>query len=235
MDNKQRKLLILLEYFNKVCNENNIWYSLACGSVLGSIRYKGFIPWDKDVDVFVRIKDLDKIRRKFTEQRNNDILYRNYTDGNKRTNTHDTLFFSNIRSEIIHLDIYPIIGAPNAKIARYIFAKALFILNRIFKTKYVDLNYTNHKLTKYVKAIIRHVPDQLIKNTIKNIEHYYNYDNAKFVIYFANDGKYKEVMEKEIIINTTLGDFEGKKFPIPQNYHHYLSRIYGDYMTPKKY
>jgi len=48
-----QKLLEILEYIDKICKENNIKYSLCAGTVLGSIRHKGFIPWDDDLDVMM--------------------------------------------------------------------------------------------------------------------------------------------------------------------------------------
>lgn len=49
-------MLVLLD---KICRENNLRYTLACGSLLGKIRHNGFIPWDDDIDVFMPRKDYD--------------------------------------------------------------------------------------------------------------------------------------------------------------------------------
>lgn len=44
---KQIQIDILLAV-DKFCKEHNIKYSLTCGTLLGAIRHKGFIPWDDD-------------------------------------------------------------------------------------------------------------------------------------------------------------------------------------------
>ena len=37
--------------FLKVVKEQNISYTMSGGSVLGTIRHGGFIPWDDDIDI----------------------------------------------------------------------------------------------------------------------------------------------------------------------------------------
>ncbi len=57
---KQIQIDILLA-INKFCNEHNIKYSLACGTLLGAIRHKGFIPWDDDIDIYLLREDYNKL------------------------------------------------------------------------------------------------------------------------------------------------------------------------------
>ena len=61
----------VLEVIDQFCNENNIRYSLACGSFLGSIRHNGYIPWDDDIDIYVPREDYERLIRIFPEELNN--------------------------------------------------------------------------------------------------------------------------------------------------------------------
>ncbi len=49
----QLKCLEILNVVDKICRENQIQYSLCGGSVVGAYLYKGFLPWDDDVDLMM--------------------------------------------------------------------------------------------------------------------------------------------------------------------------------------
>lgn len=53
----------LLEYFMKVCEENDLSCCVFYGTLLGAVRHKGYVPWDDDVDLLMPRKDYDKLLR----------------------------------------------------------------------------------------------------------------------------------------------------------------------------
>ena len=56
----QLQVLEIMDEIHRVCVKNNIRYGLIAGSALGIVNYKGFIPWDDDIDVCVVREDWDK-------------------------------------------------------------------------------------------------------------------------------------------------------------------------------
>lgn len=57
----QAVLLETFEIFIRFCTENNITYYLAGGTALGAVRHQGFIPWDDDIDVYMKRPDYERL------------------------------------------------------------------------------------------------------------------------------------------------------------------------------
>ena len=60
MNDLQKKELEILSCFVRVCEELGLTYYLVCGSALGAVKYKGFIPWDDDIDVGLFRSDYER-------------------------------------------------------------------------------------------------------------------------------------------------------------------------------
>ena len=53
----QLEVLTIMDEIHRVCVKNNIKYALIAGSALGIVNYKGFIPWDDDIDICILRED----------------------------------------------------------------------------------------------------------------------------------------------------------------------------------
>lgn len=59
----QQESLIALQEVDRVCEKLGITYFLVGGSMLGSLRHGGFIPWDDDTDIGMLRHDYDRFVR----------------------------------------------------------------------------------------------------------------------------------------------------------------------------
>ncbi len=57
----QMKMLEMLVVLDEICNRYKIPYWLSAGTLIGANKYRGFIPWDDDLDVQVLRKDFNRL------------------------------------------------------------------------------------------------------------------------------------------------------------------------------
>ncbi len=60
MNKLQQTEFNILKEFVKVCEQLELTYYLVCGSALGAVKYRGFIPWDDDIDVALPREDYER-------------------------------------------------------------------------------------------------------------------------------------------------------------------------------
>ena len=56
-------LLEMLKVIDRVCADHGLRYYLFYGTLLGAMRYNGFIPWDDDADIVMPRADYDRLVR----------------------------------------------------------------------------------------------------------------------------------------------------------------------------
>ena len=60
LEKLKRAELNILDDFIKTCEKHDIQYFMVWGTAIGTVRHKGFIPWDDDIDVGMLRTDYDK-------------------------------------------------------------------------------------------------------------------------------------------------------------------------------
>lgn len=53
--------LDMMDHFARFCEENGLRYVIDYGTLLGTVRHKGRIPWDDDIDVTMPREDYKKL------------------------------------------------------------------------------------------------------------------------------------------------------------------------------
>ena len=251
----QKIELDILIYFDKVCKENNIKYYLSSGTLLGAVKYKGFIPWDDYIDVilmrdeYLKLMDVLKNdndgRYKLLSIYNSKDYYYPFA---KLVDSHTVLTENSkkINGMGIYIDIVPMDGYPdsntlkhisNVRIIRNLMVRRFRIKNCI-RDKFDYMSFTKEKVKfKLFKDLIYSFIDYVtlpfgynfwVKIFDKEIS---KYDIHKCDYIGVRTGNFgvREAFLKEDIIEQDLYEFEGMKFTSFKNYDLYLRRKFGDY------
>lgn len=63
LDKIHTDVTYMLKSIDDIFNKHNIWYVSAFGTLLGTVRHHGMIPWDDDGDILVKRTDVSNIMK----------------------------------------------------------------------------------------------------------------------------------------------------------------------------
>ena len=229
----------ILDDLVRVCDENNIKYYLGQGTLIGAARHKGFIPWDDDIDVIMSSKDMDKLLEIYPKYGCKDYTITHFTN-----EKYNPLSWAKIRSDKtlsrpfrhkalpvhwgICIDVFPYYPCSSNSLIRK-FEVNLFKfgrkLNYAGMTQFEDGHGLLVRLLEKLPLWLRHFFLRLSIGIFK-----LHSENSKFVLVLCKGAM---VFERSVIENgESVLEFEGTTYRVPGDYHTYLTRMYGDYMTP---
>lgn len=231
---------ILLE-LDRVCQENDLTYFLFCGSLLGAVRHKGFIPWDDDIDVGMPRKDYEKLLEIGNLFKPPFFLQTPYTDpgyyfsyAKLRDNNASTISY-NLRyanfNQGAMVDIFPFDNCVMEDVED----RRAYIKERILDmSTYMRMTnpYPSEEDKRRIKTWSCRNPMTVFEELNKKAVEYNDIETSfvtptTFTLYDV----LKSVYFKEDFSDVIRVDFEGFKFPIPIGYERILSTLYGDYMS----
>ncbi len=241
----------LLQEFIRICKTLDLRYYMVAGSMLGTYRHQGFIPWDDDIDVAMPRKDYDIFVSKAMTIVNDKFLISTPLDNGHYILTAQMVskkkkyILNNARNKVITgawIDIMAIDGVPDPGIRRLLHWSEYMILRTIFQlSHFSDVVNLNRERPFYERIVIRfasvtHIEKILnsiaIARTIEKHLRKVDYEHSNYVATYC--GVYRN---KEIFPRATYGfgkeyQFEDISVMGVSNPTEYLSQLYGDFMTP---
>lgn len=241
----QQLELTILKDFIKICNENNLEYSMYGGSFLGAVRHHGFIPWDDDIDVMMSNKDYKKFLEIMSKENSN--KYRLISP--KNTENYFLLFsklmlkgtkfeewwIKQVDFNVgINIDIFCLLNVPNNKIKRWFYIKKARLLDRLITMSVIKLEdypfvtQTIANFGHFILNLFNITPKKLKRKMNKLVKKYENEDTEYVCDICALN--HPQIYKRKDIFPTKKIKFEDIEVQIANNYDPVLKIMYGDYM-----
>lgn len=237
----QYHLLELLKIVTDFCDDNQLTYCLAYGTLLGAVRHNGFIPWDDDVDIVMPRDDYEK----FIEIFNHKSSYyqvksckydKEYPYPFAKVCDNRFVLKENLNHDCelgLYIDVFPVDYFASINRAEKIFKlnrklTHLWIISTLPKKK-------NRNILKRTTLAIIHflLPPNRISRMIDNIcsNETKRTKGAKYCGISSFGGTVQnEIVESSVFKQFKMQAFENYSFRIPKKSDKYLTSIYGNYM-----
>lgn len=236
-----------LEYFDNFCRSHGLTYYLCGGCLIGAVRHKGFIPWDDDTDVLMPRPDYERFIELYRKENPSERFV--LVDDNDPESFSGNIFavlmdtdhtmIKEYQQDMdiphgIPLDIFPIDGLADGKLARYTQYFWTMVYS-LFRSQIVPVNQGG--LLKLGSRLLlgifrsRKLRYKIWRFAQKRISRYCFFESENVAELCAGFYFMKKVYPRELIYSGTAEvEFEGKKFLAMKGYDEYLKIPFGNYM-----
>lgn len=215
----------ILKEFDEYCNANGLRYWVCGGTLLGTMRHKGFIPWDDDIDVFMPWKDYQKFVRGYKDNNKYRVACMDKQEyvGKYKTIWGKMIENTTIIREVdtlmheIHpawVDLFPIIGMPDDEKERSDLLKEVVEVERKFTE---NLFRSNGNIKQRNQAY----------TYIVDISERYDFDESQYVGIIGTQYREKDIVTRAVFNDTLRMPFEDMEVNVPIGYNEYLCSLYG--------
>ena len=242
LDEMKKIQIEILDVIDRFCKEHEIHYWIDCGTLLGAIRHKGYIPWDDDIDIGMLREDYDKFRLFFNQENtrykfecieNNKNFY--FAFG-KVMDTNTELYEPDRKTGVktgVYVDVFVYDNAPDdeKKCEKMFKKRDLYVKLRyaqLYPQAFDHSSWKKRIMRIFLNLYLKILPkNYYTKKIIKNSKKYRKMETVRVGNF---TGITKFMGSKRIFDEFVEVEFEGKHYPAPIGYDEWLRNTYGDYM-----
>lgn len=250
----------ILQKIEEVCKALNISFYADWGTLLGTVRHHGFVPWDDDMDICMKRPDYNKFLMHAKEYLPKDYLLLHVSTSSEVTNMLCRVTNGNaIRIDdetlrrfhgfpyVAGVDIFPIDYIPMDKEAEQFQKDVVKIINETMNLFNSEEYRESPEILTFLDVIEEmcgvtldrngDISNQLLQlldrviSLFREEESEYLASMCDYLNGWNVHGlEYK--IPKEYYDEVIMMPFETIMLPVPKGFDHILKVKYGDYMTP---
>ncbi len=228
LDLIHKELLAQMEDIVKVCSAHGIPYAMMCGSLLGAVRHRGFIPWDDDIDLIMTRDAFTRFEAVYPKECGERFLLSRVNTWTPRVMSKDPLVAD------AFTDLFIMDYLPDGKFARRVRLTLLRLLQGMLKK---NVDYSRFSLPQKTALFITHVLGLPFSTRLKTSWYQRLSSRTKHgrEVHMSNGafGLLSMTWNPALFDDLTEAPFEHLTVLIPRNFPTVLTKLFGpDYMTP---
>lgn len=246
--NTEKDILI---FFQDMCDQYDLSYFVAFGTLLGTIRHGGFIPWDDDIDVAMPRKDYNRFLEIMQKKENSRFFLQIPETDDRYHLTFAKLRMKNTRfleerladanaQEGFYIDIFPYDNIPDDKRQAKAFMKKCALWIRLFSVSRIKEPQIGSRgsidilvriawyVLYYLLKCIPSADRRIWRKCNKYFAMYQNAETSRSTLLVSEPEKW--VIYKKEMEQLELRKFEDIQVAVPKEYDAILKRNYNNYM-----
>ena len=236
---KHEAQILLLNLFIELqeqCRSAGVQYYAVAGTLLGSIRHGGFIPWDDDIDVVIMREDYDRLINHLEKNLGEEYCVVTRENSPYYYQEYPKLCYKNrqgVPSELaVDIFVYDATDISKKKL-RAFQDKALHFLYAVKRYKVQKkngekLSIENRIERGIVGAVASITPFGIIEKAFNKIIRMSGKDNREYITNWGSHYHYeKSTYNRAVFGKPQQLMFEGIEMDVPEKYEIFLLQTYG--------
>ncbi len=244
----QKHALYSLQVFHAFCTEHDLKYTLAYGTLIGSLRTGKMIPWDDDIDVVMKRSEYDRFVVLAKDHLNKEVFVQNYhTDPEyihafTRLTVEGSLAIQEAWAELdfhkgIFMDVFPLDKiAPEHKREQHMRQVNRYRRMKMGKLYAKNESSVNPFVDSIKRFLLKPFSFQYLNRKLDEAAQTYNNDPSLNLISSMMEGikayYMRFAIDQSYFDDIVEVEFEGRLYPRPRRADEILTQYYGNYMEP---
>lgn len=233
----------VLEAVHRFCKANNIRYSMACGTLLGAVRHKGYIPWDDDIDIYMLREDYEKFIATFPAKYEGIYTAISLETDKKWVRPYGKVYDN--RTVLIenanygdlcgvNIDVFPVDRIPDDEAEWQRYSKRRLFFQRLFEFKIVRLSRKRNPLKNLVlllgKILLSPISARKFGEFLSKYSKKFANTDGKRLFECVQGLNQVRPFSRSLFDEIVEIPFEDRRFCAVRNADEQLTGLYGDYM-----